>query len=490
MTKVTLINAHVLQGLARLPDESVHCVVTSPPYWGLRDYGLEPQIWGGEAECEHAWGEQQKSPWADKVPGPHGLQKNTAAGHWKPKETGPFCRLCGAWRGSLGLEPSIDLYVDHLVEIFREVRRVMRPEATLWLNIADSYYGGGGAHKEHHANPGLSRSASRHGVPKGRGARGPGKVLVCRNRQQPILKPKDLCGVPWHLVLALQADGWWWRSVVIWCKENGMPESCEDRPTTSHEYLFLLTKSENYFFDQEAVREPHTYNRWSNKRNRDAAIVDAVHGGQVGKTSLLRKGPIDAFPHSGRNLRSVWIIPTVPLSCGLCKVCGRYWHNHAPQEHCGRQTVGHFAAFPPKLVEICVQAGASEKGCCPQCGAPWERIVEKTEEINESCKGNFFTQDKTAVHQEHRSQQGSRFIKKTVGWRPTCSCEAGSPVPCTAADIFSGAGTTPMVAAKLGRDAAGVELNPDYVEMSRRRLSRELGMLADIRVNEIMRSVL
>jgi len=406
--------------------------------------------------------------------------------------SGRFCRRCGAWRGSLGLEPTIELYVEHLVEIFREVRRVMRPEATLWLNIADSYYGGGGAHKEHHANPGLPKSASRNGVPKGREDRDPGKA--CHNgpnrQPQPGLKPKDLCGVPWHLVLALQAEGWWWRSVVIWFKENGMPESCEDRPTTSHEYLFLLTKSERYFFDQEAVREPHTYNRWSNKRNRDASMVDAVHGGQVGKTSLLRKGPIEAFPNNGRNLRSVWMIPTVSLSCGLCKVCGRYWHNDAPQEHCSHKTVGHFAAFPPKLVEICLQAGTSEKGCCPRCGAPWGRILERTEEENKSLHGSFFNQGKSAIHHENRSQQGKRFIKKTVGWRPTCSCEAGAPVPCTVADIFSGAGTMPMVAAKLGRDAVGVELNPDYVEMSRRRLSRELGMLADIRVKEIMRSVL
>src|SRR5208337_3199571 len=212
MNRIILYQGHVLAVLQSLPPNSVHCCVTSPPYWGLRRY----------------------LPEGDPL---EGFQ--------------------------VGLEPTIEEYVAKIVEIFREVRRALRSDGCMFLNLGDSYYGGGGAHKESHANPGISKSASRCGVPKGpttgRGERGPGKALVTHNgpnrTYQAGLKPKDLCMIPARVALALQADGWWLRSDIIWSKSNPMPESCTDRPTTSHEHIFLLTKAARYYYDNEAVRE-------------------------------------------------------------------------------------------------------------------------------------------------------------------------------------------------------------------------------------------
>lgn len=268
----------LLQADARhipLADGSVHCCVTSPPYWGLRDYKVEPAIWGGVAECKHAG--------------------DFSAEH------GQFCR-CGAWLGALGLEPTIDLYVAHIVEVFREVRRVLRKDGTLWLNMGDSYYGGnkGISGKIH---PG-DKQATNVGSWSTR-SRDTGTLSPTRSGGAPDLKTKDLCMIPARLALALQADGaadpahmetisrmiaaitasyddrdqwpdrirreverlecewidahrggWWLRSDIIWAKPNPMPESVSDRPTKAHEYIFLLAKSERYFYDAAAIAEP------------------------------------------------------------------------------------------------------------------------------------------------------------------------------------------------------------------------------------------
>jgi DNA modification methylase len=166
----------------------------------------------------------------------------------KPHEEkgGDFCKSCGAWRGSLGLEPTPELYVRHIVEVMREVRRVLRKDGTLWLNLGDSYAGSWG-NKGHRRE---TKRLNRFDVI-------PPEISPPTARPANYgLKPKDLVGIPWRVAFALQADGWWLRSDIIWHKVNPMPESVRDRPTRSHEFLFLLTKSRRYFFDQEAVREP------------------------------------------------------------------------------------------------------------------------------------------------------------------------------------------------------------------------------------------
>jgi DNA methylase len=181
--------------MADMPDDSVDCVVTSPPYWALRDYGVAPVVWGGEAKCSHKWQAARRGKW---------------------------CAKCEAWLGCLGLEPDPGLFVTHLVEIFREVRRLLKPTGSLWLNLGDCFY-----------------HACRGQLPEDSG-----------------LKPKDLIGIPWRAALALQKDGWYLRSDIIWHKPNPIPEPAYDRPVRAHEFLFLLTKQPQYHYDAEAVREP------------------------------------------------------------------------------------------------------------------------------------------------------------------------------------------------------------------------------------------
>jgi DNA modification methylase len=256
---------------------------------------------------------------------------------------------------------------------------------------------------------------------------------------------KDLCGIPWRLALALQADGWWLRSDIIWAKPNPMPESVTDRPTTSHEHVFMLTKAARYFYDAEAVREPQTGNTHSMGKKLDPPYESAGIGHKGwAKTMLNIEVP------GGRNLRSVWNIATQPF----------------PE--------AHFATFPEKLVQRCIMAGTSERGACPECGAPWERVVEKVDTGEKQKMPDGFDSKPGAhgtIHREGREKGESDkpvLANKILGWRPTCEC-GGEPVPCVVLDPFLGSGTTIKVAHDLGRDGIGIELNPDYCDMAEKR---------------------
>ena len=277
MTIRTII-CDVMDGLAQLADESVHCVVTSPPYWGLRDYGVEGQI---------------------------------------------------------GLEDTPEAYVAKMVEVFREVRRVLRPDGTCWLNLGDSYASSPPGNK----TKGVSAKSTLHGVNSDQYRDTLSKsVQTKRNTIVGGLKPKDLIGIPWRVAFALQADGWWLRSDIIWSKPNPMPESVTDRPTKAHEYVFLLTKSPRYFYDAEAIREPL---KEGADHDRPRAYVDGERGvsskGNTLPTTEGRLKPMQSNP-SGRNKRTVWTIATAPYS------------------------EAHFATFPPELPELCIKAGCPKGG--------------------------------------------------------------------------------------------------------------------------------
>lgn len=309
LTRITLYQGDVLSCLGPRPDNSVHCVVTSPPYWILRNYDIPETFW----------------PAMEFIP-VVGL----------PPVQVP------AWYGCFGMEPDPWAFVGHMVLIFRELRRVLRDDGTLWLNLADCYSGAGGSGGDY------NRRGCRAGQKKYPGRRVQG------------LPAKNLVGIPARVILALQADGWIWRSDIIWNKLNVRPAPFKDRPTVCHENIFLLSKKPSYFYDDEAIKEEVTGN--------------AHHGD---------------FHAAGR-----------------------------------------------------------------QKGAVNKPVLET----------------------------------RTIGWQPGCKCDAGDPIPCTVLDPFSGSGTTAMVAAKLGRDAIGIELNPDYVEMSSRRLSRELGMWTEIQVRHLQKA--
>jgi DNA modification methylase len=368
---VKILQGDVLERLADLPDESVHCVVTSPPYWGLRSYGVDGQI---------------------------------------------------------GLEATPEEYVERIVGVFREVRRVLRGDGTCWVNLGDSYNG-------YMANQRATSISAHNQHARPFFAKGHGP----RTRS---LKPKDLVGIPWRVAFALQTDGWWLRSDIVWAKPNPMPESVTDRPTKAHEFVFLLTKAARYFYDQEAVREPHkpvTLERI--KSGLKHRHPDGIGVG-IPPVDLEEMGERFAHPN-GRNLRTVWNIATQPLKDA------------------------HFASFPEELVRRCIRAGSPTK-VCAECGAGWVREVERKEYGDWRSTPRDQDQAHGNVKNDDAYSKGEYEPPKTLGFRPACECKAET-APATILDPFAGSGTTGRVCVQENRDFIGIELNAAYCEMAERR---------------------
>lgn len=337
---LTIIHGDALSSLRTLESQSVQCVVTSPPYWGLRDYGLEPSTWGPlscpwePAQCKHEWNDQPstKMRWGG-AEGASDKQKSNG-GSVEPMDElkrGAFCE-CGAWRGQLGLEPTPELYVSHLVEIFREVKRVLRADGTLWLNLGDSYCT---------TAPGTGMAGNSATSTLIRNARLDKQDAERARNVRPLtpdgLKPKDLVGVPWRAAFALQADGWFLRSEVTWCKRSSMPESVKDRPSNATEKLFLLTKSERYLYNQDAVRVPcaqSTIERyksgWHGNEYRDHP--SGQHN-NISKFCGTEKAAQSA--EKGANLKNYWLLSPEPFA------------------------EAHFATFPTEIPRRCVLLGSN-----------------------------------------------------------------------------------------------------------------------------------
>ena len=314
MSESNIIVGDCRQILETLPEQSVQCVVTSPPYWGQRDYGVD---------------------------------------------------------GMIGLEADVYTWLAVMVEVFRGVRRVLRDDGTVWLNLGDKYAGSGGAGGDY--NPGGLKA----GVTGGPSA----------STKQSGFKQKDLMGLPWRLAFALQDDGWYLRRDIIWHKPNPMPESATDRPSTAHEYVFLLTKQPRYFYDADAVRRPVAESSIQRvNQNNGNPKFDGARERRMNSTVTTGDtlDPAKLVPENGASLRSVWKIATQAFS--------------GP----------HYATYPEKLVEPCIMAG---------------------------------------------SRPGDTIL-----------------------DPFSGAGTTGLVAARFDRNYIGIELNPEYAEMSRKRIADRVGV--------------
>lgn len=369
-----------LTTLKTWPDACVHTCVTSPPYYALRDYGAEGQI---------------------------------------------------------GLEATPEAFIARLVEVFREVRRVLRDDGTLWVNMGDSYnaYNGNRGTESQYAG---KRNAMEPAFPKGHGLAAKG------------LKPKDLIGIPWMLAFALRADGWYLRSDIIWAKKNCMPESVTDRPTKAHEYFFLLSKQEDYYYDAEAIKEKSV--SYDSDPRADAGNIRYEGGKRSGDAGQGQESfvTISAL----RNKRSVWHVGTKPF-------------NEA-----------HFATFPEELIRPCILAGTSEKGACARCGAPYRRVVESGDLAGE---GKIQTGERPAsevrgVSKTSALRTNGRTWREKVqkGWTPTCACEKSGTLPCVVLDPFMGAGTTALVAASYGRHFVGCELNPEYLAIAERRVAHEV----------------
>ena len=467
--KSRILHGDCREVLRDLPAKSVHCVVTSPPYWGLRSYG------GDE--------------------------------------------------GMIGLEPTFEEHLVNLVAVFREVRRVLRDDGTLWLNYGDAYSSSPPGNKA----KGLEKwkTSGLHG------ANISAKYAETLDNSQGQrrdtikgsgLKAKDLLMMPARVAMALRSDGWYLRSKIIWEKPNPMPESVTDRPTSAYEELFLLTKSARYFYDADAVRTPiaqttverdkygydHSATAWGSspghhgnnptekRRGQYSKAYQGVEGKDFADTGAqdarsvksrivegVRNGTI-----TGANLRNVWTIPT---------------HSYKG---------AHFATFPPALVEPCIKAGTSERGVCGECGAPWKRVVGEKTPTGGRGSGNKELQhqgDRGLPDGHANSARGCSIpwqptATATTGWAPTCEHyddlyremsrpprrarkrqqraawpgrwqrvrarpggEKWETVAATVCDPFAGSGTAGEVSLSLGRSFVGVEINAEYVAMGKRR---------------------
>lgn len=400
---LTFHQGSVIDVLRQIPDKSVQMVCTSPPYWALRSY-----LPDGHADKCH----------------------------------------------ELGLEATPGEYVAAMVAVFDGVRRVLRDDGTVWLNLGDSFSGGGNGSRDDERWPKQSRNAD--GFRSVHGKNGSG------------LASKQMVGIPWRVALALQDAGWYLRSDVIWSKPNPMPESVRDRPTKSHEYIFLLTKNARYFYDSDAVRtpaKPGSRISWQDGWATGDTPHDAIsHSKRERRTDKQRghgrrhagfNDRWDAMPKPeqqamGANLRSVWHVATHPYPDA------------------------HFATFPPEIPRLCILDGTSERGACSDCGAPWQRVMERHRNGRDWNANNRAGGNRLASTQTQTDQQPDDYRPPTTtDWQPTCDCDAGPPVPCVVMDPFLGSGTTALVAQKFGRKCIGIDLSSDYLDMAIRRTAQK-----------------
>ncbi|MGA9839411.1 MAG: site-specific DNA-methyltransferase [Thermoplasmata archaeon] len=434
----TIRQGHVIDVLRTLPAESVHCVVTSPPYWGLRTYGTEPQVWGGSVECLHRWSTVLVPSGNGQTTHPMVAETLNRASATRSPRLSESCTDCGAWRGELGLEPTPDLYVDHLADVLDEVWRVLRAEGSLWLNLGDTYC----THPAGLTGP-RRWKCSRLRIRDHTGAEQAGSI----DKRSPGLKEKDLVGIPWKVAFELQRRGWYLRSDIVWAKRNPMPEPVRDRPTRSHEYVFQLTKSRRYFYDAQAVREPLHESSLRRLRHHVPNPRDNPRYTSKHQTGDFRRFPmLTNTDPKGRNLRSVWQIATQPYPGA------------------------HFATFPEALAEVCIRAGTSERGACATCGTPWfHKVVARGGGIGH----DWFPDKSLAVGRGQgiavRGIHDGTYRRVDLGFRRACACATRETAPCLVLDPFVGSGTVLAVARRLGRSSIGVDLNPEYAVLARER---------------------
>jgi len=479
-----IIQGNALEVLQKLPSEYVNCIVTSPPYLGLRDYGIEPIIWDGDKDCKHEWGNKIKGN--DKYNRWHTFGDYRVDGGAGKREIGvknisqgQFCIKCNAWKGSLGLEPTFELYLKHLCNIFDECKRVLRKDGTCWVNLGDTY------------------GQNRSNVPD-----------------------KSLCLIPFRFAIEMTNRGWICRNVIIWKKPNCMPSSAKDRFTIDFDYVFFYVKSNDVqFWTNEKTgncvdKQPlgtkgiegidWEWKEVGNYQGKDTFSVrvrdsnkpkylqkateeekENYGKGKIKKISLWtghdywfeqvfephlspvtnkivgRKGTdvqqsqgdpkgYRAYGEQGRNKRCLWTIPTKPFSGA------------------------HFAVYPEALIEPMIQAGCP-RYVCKECGKGRKKIYEvkrnKNIVINKGINPHWANGD------NRLDKYGGGFSERYKKENPQtickgytdCGCNVGFE-PGVVLDPFMGAGTTAVVAKKQGKNYIGIEIKQEYIDMANKRL--------------------
>jgi DNA modification methylase len=454
----------------------------------LREYNVSPTVWGGDRGCEHDWQEQryyteQTRAKVTSEAFSEAGEANVARlkeGRWRNDAT---CSKCGAWLGCLGAERHPDEFVAHLVAVLREVKRVLRDDGLVFVNIGDTMIG-------YHGN-------SR--VPDDKApSNKPGYVENMRQSSAGKGIPnKSLALIPERLALALQADGWIVRSRIVWAKGisfcptyagSVMPSSDPSKPTPAHETVLMLAKGQRYWSDWYAVREkfaddrqgnPGAY-KWSYRQNEDGSGIRGSGG--HGSDLQTGKGWNRGAELGGRNVRNVWAIPGLPplrddltdeqlaLLEGCFEPQGEDgWLKDVWAVNPKGSDEPHYAMFPEALVRPMIRAGCPAV-TCGVCGAPHVRQVEKGAVPDGSSRG---TQAYAGQQRQHDSRGGMPVRPVAdLGFAPTCACgPAAGTRPGLVLDPFVGAGTTLRVALQEGRRALGIELNPRYAEIARRRAS-------------------
>lgn len=457
-----ILVGHSITMLREMRDACVQLVVTSPPYYSLREYSTERQVWGGDdPDCEHEWSDEVtvhnerearisgKTRTTERY---YGDGSRRYDGNHQKHMAGSVCVRCGAWRGELGQEMMHDCslaasemacgvcYVCHLVAVFREVRRVLRADGVVFLNLGDTYV----------------NDAKWGGTTGGKHAHGlHGKSAIGRGKRKTGVPPKSLLLMPHRVALALQSDGWIVRNDHPWEKGNAMPESVADRCTRNHEYVFMLAKSPRYFFDIEAIAEPVA--EASVKR-----ISQSTFAQQTGGAKDYRNGT--NTNRSARNAQERFAQSASEE--GVTRHPRSVLHfNPAPFP------AAHFATFPESLPEWAIKCGTSPRAC-EHCGAPWKRR-EKDPTVGKNAmrgSGHFRASPGGPANREGREWLRVAAVT-TLGWEPTCRCADNTGAGrCIVLDPFGGAGTTALAAQRLDRDWLLCELNPSYASLSRRRI--------------------
>lgn len=388
----------------------IDSIITSPPYWNLRDYKIRATIWGGDPNCDHIWSDHLSFNFLNEP---------------------VFCVYCGAWYGTLGLEPDFNLFIKHLCNVFDLIKDVLHDYGTCWVNIGDTYGGSGNSSGHTKNTRNFTRKTSEYGASKG-------------NQKFTKKYQKCLLMIPQRFAIEMINRGWILRNTIIWQKPNPMPSSAKDRFAVNFEYVYFFVKNKKYFFNQQF--EPISDNKATQDRYKYAPATNSNF-----KNTGDQSKPTKAFSKhwvSMRNKRAIWTIPTKPC------------------------TEAHFAVFPDSLVKTPIIAGCP-RFICKECGKPRVKLYKETEEylkLKQKWKGVNLDGNIQIGRNRKTGYPGhiSRDVK-FAGYTD-CSCDEGFR-PGIVLDPFAGIGTALLTAWRLGRNFIGFEISKEYYKIAKRKLA-------------------